>query len=144
MGRSTVQDWLDGPSDLKEAVVKDVPVPGKDVKVRELPAKFSAEVSGQMKVTTERGEQVATVDVPKMERLQFVHGVVDPVFTEEQAAVLQERYGSVFKKVIAKIDELSGVDKEAIEKAQATFPSPQRHANGTSEAVEVPAAGGGS
>ena len=75
---STIQDWLDGPSDLKEATVEDVPVPGKSVKVRALPAKFSAQVSGQMKVTTERGEQVATVDVPKMELLQFLHGVDRP------------------------------------------------------------------
>ena len=141
---STIQDWLEGPSDLKEATVDDVPQPGMSVKVRALPAKFSAQVSGQMKVTTERGEQVATVDVPKMELLQFLHGVVDPQFDEGQVRVIQERYGPAFRKVIAQIDELSGINKEEIEKAQATFPSPQRHANGTAEAVEVPAPGRGS
>ena len=96
---STIQDWLDGPSDLKEATVEDVPVPGKSVKVRALPAKFSAQVSGQMKVTTERGEQVATVDVPKMELLQFLHGVVEPKFEEDQVRLIQERYGPAFRKV---------------------------------------------
>ena len=74
-----------------------------------------------------------------MELLQFLHGVVDPKFDEGQVRVIQERYGPAFRKVIAQIDELSGVDKEAIEKAQATFPAAQRHANGTAEAVEVPA-----
>ena len=97
-----------------------------------------------MKVTTERGEQVATVDVALMERLQFAHGVVEPQFTEEQAGLVQEKYGPAFKKAVAKIDELSGVDKEAIEQAKATFPSAERRANGTSEAVEVPAPSGGS
>ena len=141
---STMQDWLEGPSDLQEATVEDVPVPGKSVRVRGLPAKYSAEVSGQMKVTTEKGEQVATVDVAAMERLQFAYGVIEPQFTEEQAVQVQERYGPAFKKIIAKIDELSGVDKEAIEKAQATFPAAERRANGSGEAVEIPAPAGDS
>ena len=121
--RSTKEAWLTGPGDLREEEVHDVPVTGSSVLVRGLPARYSAEVMGQMKVVQVGREQVAKIDVPEMERLQFVHGCVDPKFTPDEARVIQERFGPAFKKVIAKIDELSGIDKEAIEKGEQTFPA---------------------
>ena len=39
-----------------------------------------------------------------------------------EAELVAQKYGPAFKKIIAQIDELSGVDKEAIEKTNATFP----------------------
>jgi hypothetical protein len=54
--------------------------------------------------------------------LQFVHGVIDPVFNESEARQIQSKYGPAFRKVVAKIDELSGIDKDAIEETETRFP----------------------
>jgi hypothetical protein len=123
MARSTKDAWLQGPGDLREEEVHDVPVKGASVLVRGLPARYSAEVQGQLKLEHVGREQVAKIDVPSMELLQFVHGCVDPKFTPDEVRVIQERYGPAFKKVIAVIDRLSGVDKEAIERVEQTFPA---------------------
>jgi hypothetical protein len=123
MQRATKDAWLAGPGDLKEADVEDVPVAGQSVRVRGLSARYSAEVQGQLKLVTEGREQIAKIDVPTMELLQFVHGVIDPVFNQDEARQVQTRYGAAFRKVVAKIDELSGIDKEAIEKTETRFPA---------------------
>ena len=140
MSRSTKQAWLEGPGDLREADVEDVPVKGQSVRVRGLPAAYSNQASSEALElkTTNQGEQLATVNTARLEVLQFAHGVVEPVFSEEEAAKVAEKFGPAFKKVIAKIDELSGVDKEAIEQAQATFPVGERRENGSPEAVAAP------
>lgn len=139
MGRSTKDAWLEGPGDLKEADVEDVPVKGQTVRVRGLPAAYSNQATSEAArlVTDAKGEQVATLDQGKMEVLQFAHGVIDPVFTVEEAQKIAESYGPAFKKIVAKIDELSGVDKEALDNVQATFPAGERRANGAAEAVAV-------
>jgi hypothetical protein len=136
MARSTKQSWLEGPGDLQEADVEDVPIPGESVRVRGLSARYSAEVQGQLKLTQQGREQVAKIDVPAMELLQFVHGVVDPQFNEAEAKLIQEKFGPAFRKVVAKIDELSGIDKEAIEQTEQRFP-----AGGESEGGPVVADG---
>ena len=139
MSRSTKQAWLEGPGDLREADVEDVPVKGQSVRVSGLPAAYSNQASSEALElkTTNQGEQLATVNTARLEVLQFAHGVIDPVFTEEEAAAIAQKFGPAFKKVIAKIDELSGIDKEAIESAQATFPVGERSENGSAEAVEI-------
>jgi hypothetical protein len=129
MERSNKDAWLTGPGDLKEADVDDVPVAGQSVRVRGLSARYSAEVQGQLKLVQEGREQIAKIDVPTMELLQFVHGVIDPQFNESEARQIQTRYGPAFRKVVAKIDELSGIDKQAIEETETRFP-----AGGTNEA----------
>lgn len=123
MAISTKDAWLNGPGDLQTAVVEDVPVKGASVKVRGLPAAFSNRASSEAlkMVTGARGEQTATVDTAKMSVLQFAHGCVEPSFTEDEAQKVAEKYGPAFNKVVAKIDELSGVDKEAIDSANERF-----------------------
>jgi hypothetical protein len=123
MSRSTKEAWLTGPGDLKEAEVENVPADGMTVRVRGLSARYSAEIQGQLKLVQQGREQVAKIDVAAMELLQFVHGCIDPTFTEGEARQIQERYGPAFKRVVAKIDELSEIDKEAIEKVEQTFPA---------------------
>ena len=118
------------PATSREADVEDVPVAGESVRVRGLPAKYTAEIQGQLKLVTEGREQIAKIDVPTMEMLQFVHGVIDPEFNEPRPPQIQERYGPAFRKVVAKIDELSGIDKEAIEKAEPRFRLAERARNG--------------
>jgi len=140
MGRSTKDAWLEGPGDLREADVEDVPVKGQSVRVRGLPAAYSNQASSEaakLVTSSTTGEQVATLDQGVMEVLQFAHGCVDPTFTVEEARIVSQKFGPAFKKVIAKIDELSGVDKEAIEQVAATFPAGERSENGQAEAVAV-------
>lgn len=122
MERSTKDAWLQGPGDLREADVEDVPVAGQSVRVRALSARYSAEVQAQLKVVQDGRDQVAKIDVASMELLQFVHGVIDPQFTDAEARQVQQHWGPAFRKVIAKIDELSGIDKAAVEDAEARFP----------------------
>lgn len=130
--RSTVDQWIGGPGDLKEEVVEDVPVRGSSVLVRALPARYSAAVQSQLKVEqTRRGEQVARIDVEEMERLQFLHGVVEPKFNEQDVRVIFEKWGPAARKVIAKIDELSGIDKEAIEQTETRFQAGGGSENGS-------------
>ena len=66
------------------------------------------------------------------------------LFTVDEARLVAQKFGPAFRKVIAKIDELSGVDKEAIDKANATFPhSGSGSPNGReTEAVAAPAGSG--
>ena len=125
MQRSTKDAWLSGPSDLREEDVEDVPVQGQSVRVRGLPAAYSNQATSEALelVTGLRGEQTARVNTEKLEVLQFAHGCVEPTFTVDEARLIAQKYGPAFRKVIAKIDELSGVDKEAIEKTNATFPA---------------------
>lgn len=123
MERSTKESWLQGPGDLREAEVEDVPVAGQSVRVRALSARYSAEVQGQLKLVQDGRDQVARIDVPSMELLQFVHGCIEPTFTEPEARQVQQRFGPAFRKVIAKIDELSGIDKTAVEDTEARFPA---------------------
>jgi hypothetical protein len=121
--RSTKEAWITGEGDLKQAEVEDVPVEGASVLVRGLPAAYSAQASSEALEmrSTPRGDQIATVNQQRLELLQFVHGVIEPKFNVDEAAIVQEKYGPAFTKIIKAIDKLSGVDKEALVKAEARF-----------------------
>jgi hypothetical protein len=143
LARSNKDAWLNGPGDLQEADVEDVPVNGQSVRVRGLPAAYSNQATSEALelITGPRGEQTAHVNTEKLEVLQFAHGVIDPTFTVDEARLVAQRFGPAFRKVIAKIDELSGVDKEAIEKTNATFQAggPESTNGGTARVDAAPA-----
>lgn len=140
MARSTIDAWLEGPGDLKEAEVEDVPVKGQSVLVRGLPAAYSNKASSEALEMKQVGrDQIATVNTARLEVIQFAEGVVEPKFSEAQAQQISEKYGPAFKKVVEKIDELSGVDKEALEEATARFPSKRPSANGSDVGAATPA-----
>jgi hypothetical protein len=122
--RSTKDAWLNGPSDLREDDVEDVPTPGQSVRVRGLSAAYSNHAISEALEMKQgrRGEQTGSMNMAKLEVLQFAHGCIDPEFTVEEAQQIAERFGPAFKRVIAKIDGLSGVDKEAAERTNAMFP----------------------
>lgn len=145
--RSTKDAWLNGPSDLAEDVVEDVPVKGSNIKVRGLPAQFSNEAQSKAlkMITGARGEQSATVDTAVMSVIQFAHGCVEPTFTPAEAEQISKKFGPAFFKVVNKIDELSGVDKEAIESANEQFrPGVEEQGDGgTTEPDAVAADDGG-
>ena len=123
--------WLSGPSDIREAEVADVPVPGESVLVRGLSARYSADVNSKLKLVQEGGSQTAKVDLFEMEVVKFVHGVVDPQFSESEARSIAERFGPAWQKVIGKIDELSGLDQEGVKKTEERFRVGGTPANGT-------------
>lgn len=139
------KEALLGASDLVEREV-DLPTIGGSVKVRSLSAAYSNQAaSDALKMTTTpRGDQVATMDTAKLEALQALHGLVEPKLSSlAEAEQFARQCGPAFKEVIRVIDEISGVDKEAIEKAQATFPAGgEGEANGRQAgAVAAPAGG---
>lgn len=148
--RSTKDEWLSGPGDLAEADVEVRLSPDGDprsIRVRALPAAFSNEAGSKAlkMITGPRGEQTATVDTAVMAALQFEHGCVEPSFTAQETKQIAEKYGPAFNTVVAKIDELSGVDKEAIEDANARFQTGVEGPGHVGEAGtdSAPANGGG-
>lgn len=143
MARSTKSSWLEGKGDLREADVEDVPVKGESVRVRGLPAAYSNQAQSEaLEMKTVGTTQVATVNTARLEVLQFAHGCIEPSFSVDEAQQVAETFGPAFKKVIAKIDELSGVDKDAIEKAEARFPASGSEPGGAREAGDDAAAAG--
>jgi hypothetical protein len=145
MGRSSKESWLSGPGDLKEADVEDVPVEGESVRVRGLPAAYSRDVISDCIEQRQIGETtINQVNARKLAVRQFAHGCVEPQFTVEEADAVAQKYGPAFEKVVSKVDELSGVDKEGIEEAQARFQSSGNGATDEGEAGDIAAPVGGS
>jgi hypothetical protein len=123
MSRSSKEAWLGpGAGDLREQDVEDVPVKGQSVRVRALPAAYSNQATSEALVyETFRGEQRARVDTGKLEVLQFAHGVIEPQFTVAEAEQIAKTFGPAFRRVIGVIDEISGVNKAAVEEAELRF-----------------------
>ena len=141
MALLTKSDLLEA-SDLVEREV-ELPTIGGSVKVRSLPAAYSNEASSKALklVTDNRGQQSATIDTAELELLQVFHGVVDPKFNSiEEVRIFATKCGPAFKEVVKHIDEISGVDKDEIEAANARFQSGDRPKNG--EVVESAASNG--
>lgn len=142
MARSTKDSWLNSHGDIREAEVHDVPIPGESVLVRGLSAKYSADVMSQLRMVQQGESQEAKLDIAKMERLQFLHGVVDPQFTEPEVEQIQEKFGPAFNKVVERVRELSGIDQEAITETEQRFPvggtRPTGDANGVAGGVRGP------
>ena len=124
MSRLT-KDALLSATDLRTKEV-ELPSIGGSVEVQGLSAAYSNQASSEaleMK-TTARGDQIATVNTAKLEIIQAQHGLVDPKLSSfAEAEQFAKNCGPAFKKVIEAIDELSGLDKEALTEAQAKFPS---------------------
>lgn len=117
------KDALLQASDLREREV-ELPSIGGSVRVRGLPAAYSNQAISEAleMVSGRRGEQTAHVNTEKLEVLQALHGLVEPKLdTVEEARKFAQNCGPAFRKVIEAIDELSGVDKEAVEQTNALF-----------------------
>jgi hypothetical protein len=145
MARLSKQDLLGG-SDLREEEFKPSTL-GGEVLVRGLGAEFSNQAQSEALevVTDKRGRQTARVNTAKMEQIQVLHGLVDPKLDSiAEAEQFLKSYGPAAKEIVAKIDELSGLDKESIAKAEATFPGGGEPETGTGSGVAEagPGAGG--
>lgn len=110
-------------SDIVEREVQ-LPSIGGSVRVRSLPAAYSNEASSEALelVTDPRGRQSASVNTVKLEALQVLHGLVEPKLNSiEDAYALSQQLGPAWREIVRVIDEISGVNKEEIERANATF-----------------------
>jgi hypothetical protein len=126
------KDALLEASDLVERDV-ELPALGGSVRVRSLPAAYSNQASSEALVMKTVGrDQIATVDTAKLEVLQALHGLVDPKLESvEEAEKFARQCGPSFKKVIETLDDISGVDKEALKNAEARFPGGGAGPNGS-------------
>ena len=97
---------------------------GGSVVVQGLSAAYSNQASSEaleMK-TTARGDQIASVNTAKLETIQVLHGLVEPKLdTIEEAEQFMKNCGPAAKAIVEAIDELSGLDKEAITETSAKF-----------------------
>jgi hypothetical protein len=137
---------LHSASDLTERDV-DLPSIGGTVRVRGLPGEYSAQAQSEAleMVTGRKGEQTARVNTAKLEKLQVLHGLIEPKpRSMEDVEVLAKKLGPAWRKIVEAIDEISGIDKEAIEKTNATFQDGGAGANGSHVGDGAPAGSGGS
>lgn len=135
------KEALLGASDLTEKEV-ELPSIGGSVKVRALPALYSNEAQSKAikSVTGPKGESTSQVDVARLEILQALHGLVEPrLNSEQEAKVFATNCGPAWREVIKAIDEISGVDKEAIEEANDRFQASGESKNGSTVGDDSPA-----
>lgn len=99
--------------DLEERVV-DVPEWGGVVRVRG----FTKAQQQQMRKQATVAEEV---DSDRLELLMFVHGVVDPKFSPDQAGLLQQKSAGLVDRVLTAVLEVSGMTKDALKKAEKSF-----------------------
>jgi hypothetical protein len=101
--------------DLKEEVI-EVPEWGGSVKVRSFSKKGQQEVRELATINDE-------IDPERLEMFMFIHGVVDPPFTNDTYELLRDKNAGVIDRVLQRIMSISGMDQEALAKAQEKFPN---------------------
>jgi hypothetical protein len=112
-----------GASDLVE---REVPLTslGLTVRVRSLPAAYSNEaLSSALETIIGRdGEQTARVNTGKLEELQVLHGLIEPKLdTVEEVRQFAQRTGVAWREVVRVIDEISGINKADVDRANTSF-----------------------
>ena len=138
------KDALLSASDIRQEEV-DLPSIGGSVLVQGLSAAYSNEAQSEaLEMVTSGREQIARVNTQKLENLQVLHGFVDPKFDSlAEVEAWMKKNGPAAKTAVAKIDELSGIDKEAIVEAKAKFPGGGEDAGGAVVGDGTPARGAG-
>lgn len=111
------QSWLDGPGDLDEVEVH-VDAIGDSVTVRALTAGQLASIQDQC---LHMKNDVMKVDSQRMGVLKFARGVVNPVFSEDEANVIAHKFGRSFSLVVGVIDEISKASEEDVQHARRRF-----------------------
>lgn len=138
------EDAWDKPT-LKRKEV-EIPELGGSLLVQELGADLVAEIQSHLRVELSGTDQVVKVDKATMERLQFAHGVIrddgSQMYTEEKVAEIAGKHGRPFLRVIEALDEMSGINKEEIEKTTARFPSGGDAEEGPDAEANSPRSGG--
>ena len=138
------KEALLGASDLVEREV-ELPSIGGSVRVRSLPAAYSNQaISEALEVTVgKRGEQTSRVNSAKLEALQVLHGLIDPKLDSvEEAQALALKLGPAWRVIVEAINDISGIDQDAVKKAEAMF-QPGGTPEGRTDMANGTAAGGG-
>jgi hypothetical protein len=113
------RSWLDGPGDLTELAIEDVPQPGQSVLIRSLSAGQHARIQNES--MTMKGDTMR-FDSHRRQILTFLEGVVEPGdFSEEEVNVIAHKYGPAFKLVVDAISEISESSEKAMERVRARF-----------------------
>ena len=144
MARLTKDDLV-GASDLREEEIY-VDTLGGEVVVQGLGAAASNEAQSQaLEMKTIGDAQIATINTALLEEIQVFHGLKDPRLSRDEVRGFMQRCGPAVRKIVGKIDELSGVDKKAIEDATARFQGSGNGASDDGEARvhEAPSGSGG-
>lgn len=99
---------------------------GGKVRVRELTASQGAKIQSAAVKPTRSGTSFQ-MSIPDAEVLKFQLGVIIPDLSDDPNRVqrLYQKSGRDFRKILAKIDELSGLEETSLEDAKAAFPGPE-------------------
>lgn len=120
MGRLTA-DALAGSRDLRRKEIQLESLGGSIV-VQGLSAAFSNEAQSRaLEMKTVGSQQIASVNTRILEEVQLRHGIVEPQLTDDQVTEFIENNGPTVREIVKVIDELSGVDKDSIDEANARF-----------------------
>ena len=109
----SVEEILGAP-DIEERIV-EVPEWGGAVKIRTFTQGDYTKIAQQAKV----GEDV---DNERLQILLFMHGVVEPKFTEAHYEGLRKKSARAMTRVLTPIMEMVGLTKEAQDAAKVAFP----------------------
>ena len=103
---------------LKNSILieKEVPIPqwGGSVVIKE----FSKAKQQQIR---KEATMLNEIDTDKMELLMFIHGVIDPVFSEQDYYALREKSAMAIDVVLKEIMEISGLNEAVIKEKEKQF-----------------------
>lgn len=121
------KDALLGASDLRQEEVELETIDGS-VLVQGLGAAYSNDAQTEATEVINRGrDTIVVVNVTKLEAIQILHGLVEPKLeTIEEAEGFLRCCGPASQTLVEAIDNLSGLDKEAIKEAKARFPGSEK------------------
>lgn len=105
------------PNDIITEVV-DIPEWGKSMELKSFTAAASARIKSRGFAFREGETAIAWAE---MEITQFMEGVKNPQWSEEDVRLLHLTSGAGFARVIAWLDEKSGIDKEALKRDRDEF-----------------------
>ena len=142
------KEALLGASDLVTREVSLQPHIDGSVRVKSLPATYSNEAaSASMEMVTDpkTGRQRATANTGKMEELQVLHGLVEPKLDNlEEVRLFASRVGASWAKIVDAIQEISGLDRESVERTETLFQPGGSEGSGVSGTVGAANGSGGS
>lgn len=106
-----------------EAILKLSPLKEKEVPIEQwggsvLIREFSKAKQQQLRRDATLGEEINS---DRLELLMFIHGVVDPVFTEQDYLTLQEKSAMAIDTVLKEIMAISGLNESAIKESEKRF-----------------------
>jgi hypothetical protein len=130
-----VPEWLS--DEERELLEQEKPVDMPQVRVKSL-------TSGQQAVITKLcvkfGDGSVDLDVPRLQRMQVMDGLVEPLLTAKEVERFQQQSGAGFQRVLNWITDKSGFDEDKAKDAVRRF---QVAADGPDEAPAEDAGGEG-